>query len=221
MWPRIQEARPQPASGSTGPRRRTGALWTRRTGSVRCSAGSTCRRPHGSTKRGASFAATKGCTPAETTIKFGLGKVRIGSDAFASATRDWIERGADSEFVWSSEELAARRKPVDDDTLLAEPTFKLALHFEAGGDSERALRHFEAAQRLAPDNWNYHRQGWTHKGTAYAHMQVLKRTTDMRKNSDKNYYDPMELPGENHHQVTQPDWIWTPAVKRIKSLLSR
>ena len=163
----------------------------------------------------------EGVYPAEATIKFGLGKVRIGSEAFASATRDWIERGADSEFVWSSEELAARRKPVDDDTLLAEPTFKLALHFEAEGDSERALRHFEAAQRLAPDNWNYNRQGWTHKGTAYAHMQVLKRTTDMRKNSAKNYYDLMELPGENHHQVTQPEWIWTPAVNRIKNLLSR
>ena len=135
------------------------------------------------------------------TIGFGLGKVRLGGDAFARATRDWIERGADSEHVWSSMEVAERLKPVDDDTLLAEATFKLALHFEAVGDSERARRHFAAAQHLAPDNWNYLRQGWTHKGTAYAYMKVLTRTNDLRKNSDKSYYDPMGLPGEEPSPV--------------------
>ena len=108
-----------------------------------------------------------------------------------------------------------------DDTLLAESTFKLALHFEAVGDSERALRHFAAAQHLAPDNWNYLRQGWTHRGTAYAYLQVLKRTNDLRKNSDKSYYDPMGLPGENHHRFTEPEWLWTPAVRRLKQLLRR
>ena len=109
----------------------------------------------------------EGVYPAETTIRFGLGKVRLGDDAFARATRDWIERGADSEHVWSSMELAERLKPVDDDTLLAEATFKLAL------------------------------------------------------NSDKSYYDPMGLPGENHHRFTEPEWLWTPAVRRLKQLLRR
>ena len=163
----------------------------------------------------------EGVYPAEMTIGFGLGKVRVGDTAFAQATRDWIERGADSEHVWSSMELAERLKPVDDDTLLAEATFKLALHFEAVGDSERALRHFAAAQHLAPDNWNYLRQGWTHKGTVYASLQVLKRTKDLRKNSDKSFYDPMGLPGENHHRFTEPEWLWTPAVRRLKQLVRR
>ena len=58
----------------------------------------------------------EGVYPAETTIRFGVGKVRVGDNAFAQATRDWIERGADSEHVWSSKELAERLKPVDDDT---------------------------------------------------------------------------------------------------------
>ena len=163
----------------------------------------------------------EGVFPDETTINFGLGRVRLGNDAFAHATRDWIERGPDSEFVWSAEELAAHLKPVDDDTLLAEPTFKLALHFESAGDSERALRHFDAAQHLAPDNWNYHRQGWTHKGTVYAALQVLKKSTHLKKNTDKNYYDPMELPGENHRRFTEPEWFWTPAVNGLKRLLRR
>ena len=105
--------------------------------------------------------------------------------------------------------------------MLAEATFKLALHFEAVGDSERAWRHFAAAQNLAPDNWNYLRQGWTHKGTGYAYLKVLKRTNDLRKNSDKSFYDPMGLPGENHRRFTEPEWLWTPAVRRLKQLLRR
>ena len=163
----------------------------------------------------------EGVYPGEATVRFGLGKVRLGGNAFARATRDWINRGADSEHVWSSEELSERLKPVDRDTLLAEATFKLALHFEAVGDSERAWRHFTAAQHLAPDNWNYLRQGWTHKGTLYANLKVLKRTKYLRKNSSKSFYDPMGLPGENHSRFTEPEWLWTPAARRLKQLLHR
>ena len=163
----------------------------------------------------------EGVYPAEVTVGFGLGKLRLGDDAFGEATRDWIERGADSEHVLSARELAERLKPVDDDKLLAEATFKLALHFEAAGDSERALKHFAAAHELAPDNWNYVRQGWTHKGMLYATVQVLKRTNHLNKSTDKSYYDPTGLPGENFRRFTEPEWLWTPAVQRVKQLLHR
>ena len=163
----------------------------------------------------------EGVYPAEVTVGLGLGKIRLGDDAFAAATRDWIERGADSEHVLSARELAEQLKPVDDDTLLAEATFKLALHFEAAGDSEQALKHFEAARQLAPDNWNYMRQGWTHKGTAYATLQVLKLTNRMRKDSHEGVYDPTGLPGENYRRFTEPEWLWTPAVRRLKQLVRR
>ena len=162
---------------------------------------------------------SEGAYPAETTYRFGIGKVRLGDDAFASATRDWIERGADSEHVWSATQLAERLRPVDDDTLLAEATFKLALHFEATGDSTRARRHFAAAEHLAPDNWNYLRQGWTYTGKAYAYLKVLRRTNHLRKNSDKSYYDPMGLPDENYRRFVEPEWLWTPAARRLKQLL--
>ena len=163
----------------------------------------------------------EGVYPTNTTINFGLGKVRLGDNAFARATRDWIERGADSEYVWSPEEVAERLKPVDDDKRLAEATFKLALHFEAVGDGARARRHFAAAEQLAPDNWNYLRQGWTHKGTIYASLKVLRRTNYLRKNTDKSYYDPQGLPGENYRRFSDPEWLWTPATRRLKQLLHR
>ena len=83
------------------------------------------------------------------------------------------------------------------------------------------MKHFAAAQELAPDNWNYQRQGWTHKGTGYALLQVLKRMNHLRKTTDKSFYDPTGLPGENHHRFTEPEWLWTPAVRRLKQLVSR
>ena len=163
----------------------------------------------------------EGVHPGETTIGFGLGKVRMGDNSFAEATRDWIERGAGSEHVLSSSELAKQLKTVDDGKLRAEATFKLALHFEAAGDRGRALKHFAAAHQLAPDNWNYARQGWTHRSTAYAYMKVLRRTSRLRKNSDKSYYEPTGLPGENYRRFTEPEWLWTPALRRLKQLLRR
>lgn len=163
----------------------------------------------------------EGVHAGETTVRFGLGKVQMGDDSFAEATRDWIEHGADSQYVWSSAELAERLKPLDDDMLLAEATFKLALHFEAAGDSDRALKHFAAAHELAPDNWNYLRQGWTHKGTAYASRQVLKRTKHLRRTTDTSFYEPTGLPGEVHRRFTEPEWLWTPAVRRLKRLFHR
>ena len=172
-------------------------------------------------EEGSIVRSNEGAYPGEITIGFGLGKVRTGDNAFALATRDWIERGAESEFVWSSGELARRLKPVDDDKLVAEATFRLALHFEAVGDSERALNHFAAAQHLAPDNWNYLRQGWTHKGLLHATLQVLKRTNHLRKNTDKRFYDPKGLPGEDQRRFAEPEWLWTPAVRRVKKLVRR
>ena len=118
-------------------------------------------------------------------------------------------------------ELAERLKPAMTTRDWPKATFKLAVHFEAVGDSERALTHFAAAQQLAPDNWNYQRQGWNHKGKIYAGLKVLKRSSNLRKNTDKSFYDPTGLPGEDHHRFTEPEWLWTPAVRRLKQLVRR
>lgn len=129
------------------------------------------------------------------TITTGSSSIDFGGTAFAEATRDWIRKGADSELVWSPEEVRANLRPVDDDLLLADPTFKLAVHFEHAGDKERAQVFFAEAQRLAPDNWNYHRQGWTHESTEHALRQWVAKTTTMRAEG-KEYYVPMGLPAE-------------------------
>jgi len=83
------------------------------------------------------------------------------------------------------------------------------------------LRHCAAAQHLAPDNWNYLRQGWSHRGALYAGLKVLRRTIYLQKHTDKSFYDPTGLPGEDHSRFIDPEWLWTPAVRRVKQLLRR
>ncbi|MDG2028433.1 MAG: hypothetical protein P8J50_15095 [Acidimicrobiales bacterium] len=159
----------------------------------------------------------EGVYAGEHTIKMGVASMSFGGTAFADATRDWVQKGADSEFVWSAEELREHLKPVSDDTLLADPTFKLGVHFVNDGDGERAQRHFADAQRLSPDNWNYHRQGWTHKSGGHALRMWSKKTKAMRENEpEKAYYDPMGLPGEDVKQSSQVEWIWTTLWRKLR-----
>ncbi len=51
--------------------------------------------------------------------------------------------------------------------------------------------------------------------------QVLKRTSNLRKKTDKSFYDPTGLPGQNHRRFTEPEWLWTSAVRWLKQLLRR
>ena len=80
---------------------------------------------------------------------------------YVAALRDWVEKGADSEFALSPEEVVARsgRRGVDEATAAAE--FELAQHLFREGDLSSAQPHFREAHRLAPDNWTYKRQAWS------------------------------------------------------------
>lgn len=149
-------------------------------------------------------------------LNTGIARVSFGSTAFAEATRDWVEKGARSEHVWPEEERARHFAPLDEDELLAEPTFRLGVHFARSGDAARAQRHFSAAQRLAPRNWNFHRQGWTHRGTLHALRMWFRKKKAL---GDTPYYEPMGLPGETAGDGASIEFLWTPVVRRIKRWL--
>jgi len=164
----------------------------------------------------------EGTYPGEFKFNFGLGKLRAGDDAFAEATRDWVNHGAESKYVLSSTELAATLRPVTRETLLAEAEFKLALHFKAQKDTKRAQKHFAAAQQLAPDNWCYMRQDWVSRGIAYSDFKTSRLTSYLRKNTDDaRFYNRKGLPDEDETRFITPEWIWTPALRRIKQRLRR
>lgn len=89
------------------------------------------------------------------------GQIVSDRDAYVAALRDWAERGSESEFALSPDEVVARsgKRGVPEATAAAE--FELAQHLYRGGDLEAARAHFREAHRLQPDNWTYKRQAWS------------------------------------------------------------
>lgn len=88
-------------------------------------------------------------------------KIRDDAADYHAALADWIEKGRDSRFALSPEQVVNRSKPRNADTARGLAHFELANYLETQGDHEGAINHFRQAQRLAPDNWLFRRQAWS------------------------------------------------------------
>lgn len=88
--------------------------------------------------------------------------------AYAGALRDWVERGPDSPYRLSPEEVVARSRPRPMAASEAAAHFELGSHLWRLGERDAAIHHFNAAHRLEPDNWSYKRQAWSLVGNEQA-----------------------------------------------------
>jgi hypothetical protein len=80
---------------------------------------------------------------------------------YADAIRDWVENGAESRYCLTPEEVIARSQPRPKTVSEAAAHFELGNHLWRDGQREAAIRHFNAAHRLQPENWTYKRQAWS------------------------------------------------------------
>ena len=80
---------------------------------------------------------------------------------YLEALRDWAEKGADSAYALSPDEVIARSQPRGMDESAAAAHFELGQHLLAEGDHDSARAHFADSHRLQPDNWTYRRQAWS------------------------------------------------------------
>jgi hypothetical protein len=94
---------------------------------------------------------------------YGMGG-RYGRDANADAIklRDWAAKGAESEFVFSPEEVISRSVPRPLEVSEAAAHFELAQHlWKSEGFSDSTFEHFARAHSLQPDNITYKRQAYS------------------------------------------------------------
>lgn len=83
-------------------------------------------------------------------------------DRYVAQLRDWLSKGADSEYVLSADEVIARSRPRSPAASEAAAHFELAQHiWQRDGLSDRALAHFNAAHELEPSNITYKRQAYS------------------------------------------------------------
>jgi hypothetical protein len=88
----------------------------------------------------------------------GSGQDRAG---YSDAIRDWVAKGADSEFVMSPDQVVAASQPRSSAMSEGAAHFELANDLWRAGDREAAIEHFRECHRLQPDNWTYKRQAWS------------------------------------------------------------
>jgi len=123
---------------------------------------------------------------------YSAGSLAFGNDRYRPAVIDWLEKGAESRYALTPEEVTAPLRGTTDNAALADASFKLGVWFHLGGNAERAELHWRRAQELNPDSWNYHRQDWSF----LADPSETNRNWFQKYQSlgDKPYYRPLELP---------------------------
>ncbi len=90
-----------------------------------------------------------------------VGKMHNDAESYHSALRDWVDKGSDSIYAMSPEQVIQRSRPRSDATARGHAHFELATHLEVQGDHQAAIAHFREAHRLVPDSWTFRRQAWS------------------------------------------------------------
>ncbi len=88
-------------------------------------------------------------------------KIQSDPDAYHAALRDWVEKGADSSFALSPDQVIERSRPRTAEMALGHAHFELATALEQAGDHAAAIEHFRQAHALVPDSWTFRRQAWS------------------------------------------------------------
>jgi hypothetical protein len=129
----------------------------------------------------------------DVSLTLGGKTIAVNGGDYVAGLRDWVERGDDSDYALSPEEVAARVAPRTSEEAQAEAYFQLGNHFHRSGDSARADTYWAKAQELRPDSWNYHRQDWSFTPKE-AGPNWMKKFLGL---GDDPYYTPLGLPPAN------------------------
>jgi peroxiredoxin len=115
---------------------------------------------------------------------------KVGDDRYVPALEDWIEKGSASRYVASKETLKKSLAPEPAERRTADVEFRVGSYFFRQGDSTAAMEHWQAAQKLDPENWNYHRQEWSFDSKK-AVTNWMKKVQSLE---GKPYYQPIDFP---------------------------
>jgi tetratricopeptide (TPR) repeat protein len=116
-------------------------------------------------------------------------------DRYEPALRDWVDKGADSPYALSPDEVVQRSKPRPREVGEAAAHFELAQHLWREGKLEDAIRHFREAHRLQPDNWTYKRQAWSFVNPLQAPSEQFEGdwVSEVKRVGAENYYPKLDL----------------------------
>ncbi len=133
-------------------------------------------------------------------------KIQSDPHAYHAALRDWVAKGAESEFALDPATVIQRSRPRSADVALGHAHFELAAQLESDGHHEAGLAHFREAHRLVPESWTFRRQAWSLEKSVDGPLARFWQgpspddpdswpyagdwLTDIRRSGAENYNDP-------------------------------
>lgn len=122
-------------------------------------------------------------------------RIRTEPERYTEALRDWVERGPDSPYALTPEEVLRRSGERGRDRSAAAAHFELAQHLWRTGREAEAVPHFRAARRLQPDNWTYKRQAWVLANPFQAPSEQFEGDwlSDVRAIGAEHYYPRLDM----------------------------
>lgn len=115
---------------------------------------------------------------------------KVGDDRYVPALEDWVAHGTASKYVLDRPSLKEHLAPRSEDRRLADAEFRAGSYLFAAGDKQGAIEHWQAAQKLDPENWNYHRQEWSFDSKKAVTLWMKK----VQSLGEKPYYHPINFP---------------------------
>lgn len=118
--------------------------------------------------------------------------ISFGTDAYSPALKDWVAKGAASEYVQSATTVTKNIRAHDTDQLRADAAFRLGNLFRKHGVRGKAEKYWELARELNPDSVNFFRQNLTltEEGSAGASFQKMR---EEYVSQGKDYYRPLDI----------------------------
>jgi tetratricopeptide (TPR) repeat protein len=119
--------------------------------------------------------------------------LHVEAERYVAALRDWVNRGSESPYALSPDEVVrrSRPRPVEEATAAAHFTLGQALH--ARGAHTAAIEHFREAHRLQPTNWTYRRDAWSLAGTDREAVYGTSWVDEVKREGVENYYPTLQL----------------------------
>ena len=122
-------------------------------------------------------------------------KFTVEPERYGAAVRDWAEKGSDSEFALSPDEVVERSRPRPAEHSQAAAHFELGQHLWLAGDADGARAHFREAHRLDGANWTYKRQAWSFEDAMQGETEHYDGNwiKDVRASDPADYYPLPDL----------------------------
>lgn len=120
----------------------------------------------------------------------------FGTDDYLPIVRDWVAKGADSEYVWDADRVQDSIIERTPEAERAQPAFRLGGYYFQNDNDAKAEQYWTLAQELDPSSWNYLRQDLMYEDGGSAGPEWQQRRQEI-ESAGGSYYAPLEIEQNN------------------------